>query len=199
VRCIQRHGCPAPGGIGPAARPPAAAAAAVSAAARSPFNQRNLAFSWSFCNIVAFPYAQLADRMSAPAASGAAAAAATATVGTAAAASCAARAPADLADAELPVLDPVSDYEKIKRIGEGTFGIVCGWPLLGSLPPLCAAAACLLPPLSGARLPGWSLAPTTAPPQPPVLACPADKARDKRTGELVALKKLRMEREREGE
>ena len=29
--------------------------------------------------------------------------------------------------------------------------------------------------------------------------CTADKARDKRTGELVALKKLRMEREREGE
>lgn len=28
-------------------------------------------------------------------------------------------------DAELPVLDPVGDYEKIKRIGEGTFGIVC--------------------------------------------------------------------------
>ncbi|EFN52944.1 hypothetical protein CHLNCDRAFT_32311, partial [Chlorella variabilis] len=52
-------------------------------------------------------------------------------------------------DAELPVLDPVGDYEKIKRIGEGTFGIVY-------------------------------------------------KARDKRTGELVALKKLRMERERDG-
>jgi len=26
---------------------------------------------------------------------------------------------------QLPVLDPVTDYEKIKRIGEGTFGIVC--------------------------------------------------------------------------
>lgn len=25
----------------------------------------------------------------------------------------------------LPVLDSVTDYEKIKRIGEGTFGIVC--------------------------------------------------------------------------
>lgn len=25
----------------------------------------------------------------------------------------------------LPVLDPVQDYEKIKRIGEGTFGVVC--------------------------------------------------------------------------
>ncbi|KAL4422316.1 hypothetical protein ABPG75_008513 [Micractinium tetrahymenae] len=52
-------------------------------------------------------------------------------------------------DPQLPVLDAVSDYEKIKRIGEGTFGIVY-------------------------------------------------KARDKRTGELVALKKLRMERERDG-
>jgi hypothetical protein len=28
-------------------------------------------------------------------------------------------------EASLPVLDPVADYEKIKRIGEGTFGIVC--------------------------------------------------------------------------
>lgn len=28
-------------------------------------------------------------------------------------------------DPPLPVLDAVSDYEKIKRIGEGTFGIVC--------------------------------------------------------------------------
>lgn len=25
----------------------------------------------------------------------------------------------------LPVLDAVTDYEKIERIGEGTFGIVC--------------------------------------------------------------------------
>ncbi|KAI7842421.1 hypothetical protein COHA_004060 [Chlorella ohadii] len=50
---------------------------------------------------------------------------------------------------DLPVLDAVADYEKIKRIGEGTFGIVY-------------------------------------------------KARDKRSGELVALKKLRMERERDG-
>ena len=32
-----------------------------------------------------------------------------------------------VADGEvaLPVLDPVMDYEKIKRIGEGTFGVVC--------------------------------------------------------------------------
>lgn len=36
-------------------------------------------------------------------------------------------------------------------------------------------------------------APTPLPP-----ATCADKARDKRTGELVALKKLRMERERDG-
>lgn len=25
----------------------------------------------------------------------------------------------------LPVVDSVSDYEKIKRIGEGTYGVVC--------------------------------------------------------------------------
>jgi len=36
-------------------------------------------------------------------------------------------------------------------------------------------------------------------PCPPVPSPCADKARDKRTGELVALKKLRMERERDGE
>lgn len=28
----------------------------------------------------------------------------------------------------LPVLDSVTDYEKIERIGEGTFGVVCEWP-----------------------------------------------------------------------
>lgn len=49
----------------------------------------------------------------------------------------------------LPVVDSVHDYEKIKRIGEGTFGVVY-------------------------------------------------KARDRRTGEIVALKKLRMDRERDG-
>lgn len=49
----------------------------------------------------------------------------------------------------LPALDPVTDYEKIRRIGEGTFGVVY-------------------------------------------------KARDRRTGEIVALKKLRMDRERDG-
>ena len=25
----------------------------------------------------------------------------------------------------LPVLHPVTDYEKIKRVGEGTYGVVC--------------------------------------------------------------------------
>ncbi|PSC68206.1 cyclin-dependent kinase G-2-like isoform X1 [Micractinium conductrix] len=52
-------------------------------------------------------------------------------------------------DETLPVVDPVGEYEKIKRIGEGTFGVVY-------------------------------------------------KAKDRRTGELVALKRLRMERERDG-
>lgn len=52
-------------------------------------------------------------------------------------------------EGRLPVLDPVANYEKIKRIGEGTYGVVY-------------------------------------------------KARDRTTGEIVALKKVRMERERDG-
>ena len=50
----------------------------------------------------------------------------------------------------LPVLDGVHKFEKIGRVGEGTYGVVY-------------------------------------------------KARDRRTGEIVALKKLRMDRERDGE
>lgn len=30
-----------------------------------------------------------------------------------------------LAQGSLPVRDPVTNYEKIKRIGEGTYGVVC--------------------------------------------------------------------------
>lgn len=47
-----------------------------------------------------------------------------------AAAAAAQQAPEEQLGAEeeaLPVLDAVEDYEKIKRIGEGTFGIVCEW------------------------------------------------------------------------
>lgn len=28
-------------------------------------------------------------------------------------------------DQVLPVLSPVTDYEKVKRVGEGTYGVVC--------------------------------------------------------------------------
>lgn len=115
-----------------------------------------------------------------------------------------------------------ADYEKIKRIGEGTFGIVCERTRVLSLliGPACTPAR---------PAPGWR-----QPPAPPVQKDPgagkagallaagldnslalsnrcrqslltgaahsiaADKARDKRSGEMVALKKLRMERERDG-
>jgi cyclin-dependent kinase 10 len=50
----------------------------------------------------------------------------------------------------LPILDGVHDFEKIGRVGEGTYGVVY-------------------------------------------------KARDRRTGDIVALKKLRMDRERDGD
>lgn len=32
---------------------------------------------------------------------------------------------AQLHEQTLPVLNPVTDYEKIKRVGEGTYGVVC--------------------------------------------------------------------------
>ena len=34
----------------------------------------------------------------------------------------------DAADSDLPVLDSVLNYEKINRIGEGTYGVVCESP-----------------------------------------------------------------------
>ena len=33
--------------------------------------------------------------------------------------------PSQPANAGLPVIDSVSNYEKLKRIGEGTYGVVC--------------------------------------------------------------------------
>lgn len=102
---------------------------------------------------------------------------------------------------ELPVLDPVSDYEKIKRIGEGTFGIVCelrNAAAAAGRRSFSARACAALVQLLRALLSGP--APKPQRPCSPRNLClaPADKARDKRSGEVVALKKLRMERERDG-
>lgn len=72
----------------------------------------------------------------------------------------------------LPVLNSVTDFEKIKRVGEGTYGVVCK----------CGNAI-------------YSFRTTSFPDLSFRLA---DKARNKKTGEIVALKKLRMDRERDG-
>lgn len=32
---------------------------------------------------------------------------------------------AESGDQVLPILNPVTEYEKIKRVGEGTYGVVC--------------------------------------------------------------------------
>lgn len=95
-------------------------------------------------------------------------------------------------DQELPVLDPVGDYEKIKRIGEGTFGIVCERRAgrRGSTRRRRRRRR-------RAHCSHCSHGPTKGRAGYPC-ASAADMARDKRTGELVALKKLRMERERDG-
>ena len=37
------------------------------------------------------------------------------------------------APSKLPVLDPVTAYEKIKRIGEGTYGVVCEHERCGNM------------------------------------------------------------------
>lgn len=83
----------------------------------------------------------------------------------------------------LPVRDPVANYEKIKRIGEGTYGVVCKYLQHHGL----ASFHVFL--LSRCR--SWPSDITAKP--------LADKARDRTTGEIVALKKVRMERERDGE
>lgn len=78
-------------------------------------------------------------------------------------------------DQVLPVLNPVTDYEKIKRVGEGTYGVVCR------------------------RHVGNTYLRYTTGKVLKCLLCVTDKARDRQTGEYVALKKLRMDRERDGE
>ena len=75
----------------------------------------------------------------------------------------------------LPVLNPVTDYEKIKRVGEGTYGVVC------------TVDAFLHTHFLSDLLSGN-----------PYRTDNADKARNRKTGEIVALKKLRMDRERDG-
>lgn len=64
----------------------------------------------------------------------------------------------------------VSEFEKLNRIGEGTYGIVCKTFTLFQL-------------LLELKRDLWNI---------------ADRARDTRNGEVVALKKMRMERERDG-
>lgn len=74
----------------------------------------------------------------------------------------------------LPVLNPVTDYQKIKRVGEGTYGVVC--KDLGSK--------------------GDNTSKSCMPKLTNLFA--VDKARHRQTGEIVALKKLRMDKERDG-
>ena len=75
--------------------------------------------------------------------------------------------------ASLPVLESVSKYEKLQRIGEGTYGVVCECPRQAAQLSACCTSE--------------------------DLHVSADKARDRSTGEVVALKKVRMDRERDGE
>lgn len=77
----------------------------------------------------------------------------------------------------LPVFSCVTKFEKICRIGEGTYGVVCKPPFK--------------------LFTGWCLPAHTCSWRAEGLAC-ADKARNRETGEVVALKKVRMERERDG-
>ncbi len=77
-------------------------------------------------------------------------------------------------DQPLPVLNPVTEYEKIRRVGEGTYGVVCTFTMIASWPALASVHTITY---TGA----------------------ADKARNRKTGEIVALKKLRMDRECHGE
>ncbi len=73
--------------------------------------------------------------------------------------------------AYLPVVDTVTDYEKIERIGEGTFGIVCT-----SLTINHQAQT-----LSNLTINNHT-----------------DKAKECSTGDIVALKKARLDKERDG-
>lgn len=79
-------------------------------------------------------------------------------------------------EGSLPVHDPVGNYEKIKRIGEGTYGVVCKCSSQFIAHCTCVESVKSLT----------------------LLVVSADKARDRTTGEIVALKKVRMERERDG-
>lgn len=85
-----------------------------------------------------------------------------------------------MTEPSLVVRDPVTNYEKIKRIGEGTYGVVCELPSRGYL---------VLSPASFLYHSQVS----------EVTLFPIDKARDRTTGEIVALKQVRMQRERDGE
>lgn len=54
------------------------------------------------------------------------------------------RADADPGQQRLPVLAPVTDYEKLHRIGEGTYGVVCEPHYCTLVVAVAAATACAL-------------------------------------------------------
>ncbi len=80
-------------------------------------------------------------------------------------------------DAALPIVDSVHNYEKIHRIGEGTYGVVCEWRGGRQRAPPGRQGALHRPARSRPA---------------------ADKARDLRSGEVVALKKVRFDVSRDG-